>query len=72
MKKYTVDVDITFDRESFNGYDYEEYRNWNVEARNIKSAENKAKKKFRKDYKGFCIKRCIIKEIKDESVPNNT
>jgi len=69
MKKYFIE--ITFDRESYNGFDYEEHRNWNVEARNEKSAENKATKKFHKDYKGFCVKRCIIKEIQDENVSDN-
>ncbi len=69
MKKYLIE--IIFDRESFNGFDYEERRNFNVEARNSKSAENKATKKFHKDYKVFCIKRCIIKEIQDENVSDN-
>lgn len=60
MKKY--EVDIYFERESFNGYSYIDHVIFNIESRNLKYAESKATKKFYKEYRGFCIRNCIIKE----------
>ena len=46
----TFKVEITYCRESFNGYEYSDHVDYTIDARNEKSAINKAKKKFPKWY----------------------
>jgi hypothetical protein len=67
MKKFKVT--FKHGHESYNGYDLYDIRDYFVEARNHKSAENKAKKLLPKY--GW-IQYTIIEEIKDESVSDNT
>jgi hypothetical protein len=46
----TFNIEITYYRDSFNGYEYTDRINYTIDARNEKSAINKAKKKFPKWY----------------------
>lgn len=47
----TFEVEITYGHESYNGYDHRDgMRKYIVNARNYKSAENKAKKLFKSEF----------------------
>jgi hypothetical protein len=61
MKKYKVE--IIYERESFNGYSYTQTDTYVLDARDSKSAINKAKKKFKTWY--GTIRNCICTEVLD-------